>query len=154
MKKLLFICIACLMELTMQAQIVDLGLPSGTLWNVTNESGFYDYDSAVRKYGNKLPTLDQWKELNRFCTWEWIGNGYKVSGKNGKFIFLPAAGERHCDGNKYRYVGSRGYYWSSTPCDSGEAWAISFGLDGTSIARMGTGRDALCYGKSVHLVND
>ena len=142
------------MSLATQAQTVDLGLPSGTLWNVTNESGFYDYDSAVRKYGKNLPTLDQWKELKRFCTWEWIGNGYKVSGENGKFIILPAAGERHCDGNRYRYVGSRGYYWSSTPCDSEKAWAISFGSNGTSIIGIGTCRDPLCYGKSVHLVND
>lgn len=154
MKKLLCNCIVCLMSLATQAQNVDLGLPSGTLWNVTNESGFYDYDSAVRKYGDKLPTLDQWKELKRFCTWKWIGNGYKVSGENGKFIILPAAGECHCDGNKYRYVGSRGYYWSSTLCNSGEAWSISFGLDGTSIIGMCTNRDVLCYGKSVHLVND
>ena len=39
---------------------VDLGLPSGILWKANNESGFYDYDSAVNKYGNKLPTHEHW----------------------------------------------------------------------------------------------
>ena len=42
---------------------VDLGLPSGTLWGTTNEDGLYDYDSAVKKFGSKLPMKEQLVEL-------------------------------------------------------------------------------------------
>ena len=43
-------------------------------------------------------------------------NGYKVTGKNGKSIFLPAAGWRY--GTSSKRVGERGCYWSSTPFES------------------------------------
>ena len=79
MKKLLFFSMMCLMALGIAncdkdstgtgtsgggggitpAGYVDLGLPSGTLWKDKNEEGgFYTYDQAVSKFGNKLPTKD------------------------------------------------------------------------------------------------
>ena len=41
----------------------DLGLPSGTKWKNFNATGFYTYDEAVSKFGNRLPTKEQWEEL-------------------------------------------------------------------------------------------
>ena len=65
---------------------VNLGLPSGTLWKDQNENGFYDYSSAVQKYGRMLPTKAQAEELKTKCRWTWMGNGFKIVGPNGKFI--------------------------------------------------------------------
>ena len=127
---------------------VDLGLPSGTLWKATNESGFYDYDSAIRKYGKRLPSRDQWEELKDYCTWQWTGKGYKVSADNGKFIVLPAAGYRFSSGGVDN-VGFWGYYWSSTPSSSKETWLLYFNSD--NVRMSGEER---CDGQSVRLVQD
>ncbi len=104
---------------------VDLGLPSGTLWAEENEIGYYNYDTAVQKFGDKLPTKEQWEELNNMCQWTWTGNGYKVVGPSGTDIVLPAAGYNYCCGGE-SYVGSRGYYWANTPYNQVDAWRLSF----------------------------
>ncbi len=159
MKKLLIISLLCLLALPMQAQrsipkgYVDLGLPSGTLWKYSNEGvgdGFYTYNEAVRLFGNKLPTKSQWEELKDYCEWTWreTERGYKVTGSNGKFIVLPAAGYRYCRGDVDR-VGSLGYYWSSTPDGSDNAWILDFY---SSSVRMRN--NSRCYGESVRLVQD
>ena len=128
---------------------VDLGLPSGTLWKATNEYGYYDYDSAVNKYGDKLPTREQWEELKNYCTWQWTGKGYKVVSDNGKFIVLPAAGSRYCTGS-IGSVGSVGVYWSSTPSDSKNAWVLSFCSDSVDMFSF----YGHCNGLSVRLVHN
>ena len=141
MKKLLSLCLICLMAVSAMAQhapasegYVDLGLPSGTLWKNANEGGddaLYTYDEAVSMFGDKLPTYEQFEELYSECTWTSIDNGsiyitgYKVTGSNGNSITLPAAGERSRYGAVGR-VGVYGYYWSSTPYDSDCAWFIYF----------------------------
>ena len=106
---------------------VDLGHQSGTLWKDQNESGqdLYTYNEAVAQFGDKLPTKEQLEELKTKCSWQWTGSGYKVTGPNGNFITLPAAGFRYCDGNT-DYIGSNGYYWSSTPDGSDNAWRLYF----------------------------
>ena len=115
-----------MMASSMQAQnqtvpegYVDLGLPSGTLWKSSNESGFYGYNDAVKKFGSRLPTKDQWLELKIWCTWIWTGSGYKISGDNGEVMYLPASGERDCGGS-FIEEGDGGYYWSSTPYENYE----------------------------------
>lgn len=128
------------------AGYVDLGLSSGTYWKETNESGFYNYDNAVSKFGDKLPTKEQLEELKNECEWTWTGNGYKVTGPNGEFIMLPAAGFRLCDGD-VADVGTYGDYWSSTPNDSDDAWNLYFN---SSEVNMGNYRR--CNGQSVRLV--
>ncbi len=126
---------------------VDLGLPSGTLWKAINE-GMYDWDTAMRKFGDKMPSQGQWEELKDYCTWTWTGNGYKVSGSNGNSIVLPAAGYRNCNGVMYG-VGSGGYYWSSTPSGSEEAWELGF-----NSGKVNVGSTYRCDGQSVRLVQD
>ena len=131
---------------TVPAGYVDLGLSSGTYWKETNESGFYNYDNAVSKFGNKLPTKEQLEELKNECEWTWTGNGYKVTGPNGESITLPVAGYRYCNGG-VSGVGSRGYYWSSTPDDSDYAWGLGF-----YSSEVYMGNYSRCYGLSVRLV--
>ena len=131
---------------TVPAGYVDLGLSSGTYWKETNESGFYNYDYAVSKFGNYLPTKQQWEELINECEWNWTGNGYKVTGPNGESITLPAEGQVLCN-DVHQSWGTSGNYWSSTPDDSYDAWDLYFN---SSEAAMGDG--SRCRGYSVRLV--
>lgn len=131
--------------------LVDLGLPSGTLWRNENEGGDYaryTYDEAVNKFGNKLPTKEQLQELKDKCTWTWTGSGYKVVGPNGNSLYLPAAGDLYCDGYVYS-VGSHGYYWSSTPYGSDRAYNLGF-----FSSRVLIDYSNRCDGLSVRLVQD
>lgn len=130
MKKLFLLSVMCLTALFVQAQTesqyVDLGLPSGTLWNSSNEKGgLYTYDEAIIKFGNKLPTQEQWEEIISFCTWTWIGNGYKITGKNKKNIVLYAMGGRNCEGY-FKGMGTFGAYWSSSLYNIKKAWHFVF----------------------------
>lgn len=147
--KLLFFSILCLMAFTMNAQsYVDLGLSSGTKWKSANEKGFYSYSSAMSNFGGNLPSLEQWMELRNECEWTWSGMGYKVVGPNGNSISLPAAGIRICNGYVCG-VGSYGYYWSSTPNGSDDAWSLNFISGGVYVDDGNR-----CNGQSVRLVQD
>lgn len=98
---------------------IDLGLPSGTLWRCCNEGastpeaygGYYTFRQV-----SSAPTLDQIEEILNNTTSEWTTQngvkGRKFVGPNGGTIFLPAAGFRWY--GEFYYVGSYGYYWSST----------------------------------------
>ena len=79
-------------------------------------------DAAYVNMGSewRMPTTTEQRELMDNCTWTWTTqngvNGYKVTGKNGNNLFLPAAGGRYdsyLDG-----VGSGGVYWSSSLYES------------------------------------
>ena len=130
-----------------ESEYVDLGLPSGTLWKSKNEKGmYYTYEEAVSQFGDKLPTREQFAELQAFCTWTWNGKGYVVKGDNGNSIVLQAAGYRDCNGDVL-YVGTDGSYWSSTPYDSGNAWSLNF-----YSGRVGVDALYRCNGLSVRLV--
>jgi uncharacterized protein (TIGR02145 family) len=150
MKKLLSFCLICLVAMSAMAQNsvwVDLGLPSGTLWKSTNEKGFYyTYDEAVSQFGDNLPSREHFIELKAFCTWEWNGKGYVVTGDNGNSIILHAAGYRSCDGD-VEDVGTFGAYWSSTPYKSYDLWYFYFSGEVLDMAY-----DKHCYGFSVRLV--
>lgn len=129
---------------------IDLGLPSRTLWKTTNEGGDYaryTYNEAVSKFGNKLPTKQQFEELESTCTWIWEDNGYRVIGPNGNFIIFYAAGYRNCDGG-VSGVGAGGYYWASTPNKSGGIWVLNFGGRGVGMLES----YHRCEGRSVRLV--
>ena len=100
----------------------------------TGDAGLWSFDDAATvNLGDswRMPTHDEWKELNDNCTWEWTKRsdvyGYKVtSKKNNNSIFLPAAGYR--DGTSSYGVGARGYYWSSQVSSSyvNYAWGMYF----------------------------
>ena len=91
---------------------IDLGLPSGTLWKDVNEDGgLYKY-SETSKFSNRLPTIDQIEELKKFCYWEydWERKGYKVVGRNGNSMFLPAEG--YYEQGKVKEEGEACCYWT------------------------------------------
>lgn len=163
MKKLLYVIVAalCLVACekntpeggsTTKGDYVDLGLTSGTKWKAANErnpqdpeNGFYTYDEALGSFGNNLPTNEQWMELVNECTWTWTGMGYKIIGSNGNSITLSAAGYYNTYG--VSYVGSRGFYWSSTPNGSESAWHLYF--ESNTVNIYGSSRS---FGYSVRLV--
>ena len=75
----------------------------------------YDVASAVWGEQWKMPTEEQCNELLEQCTTTWTTaykvNCLKVTGPNGNYILLPAAGVSE-DGAT-RQVGERGSYWTS-----------------------------------------
>lgn len=129
---------------------VNLGLPSGTLWKNQNESGFYNYATAIQKFGKELPTKTQMEELKTICQWTWSGNGFIVVGPNGNSIFLPADGCRFCDGDVSEVP--CGYYWSSTPDGSDAAYDLDFMLSSVLGPCIYIGNIFRCTYSSVRLV--
>ena len=74
-------------------------------------------DAAHVNWGGnwRMPTKAEQDELRENCTWAWTTRngvkGYKVTGPNGDFIFLPAAGTREKRGI---YIDGHGFYGSSS----------------------------------------
>lgn len=74
-------------------------------------------DVAHTSWGSdwRMPTSAELEELSNECTWTWTTRGgrygYKVTGKNGSWIFLPAAGIR--DGKNLIDPGYKSAYWTS-----------------------------------------
>lgn len=135
-----------------RAKYADLGLPSGTLWKKENEdSGLINGNQAFDLYGTNIPSKEQWEELINNCLWTWSGNGYKVTGKSGEFIFLPAKGFRDCD-NLVIGIGLYGHYWSSTLYDYDYAWELPF--ESKQIGIPGLGAVPLCYCLPVRLIKN
>ncbi len=85
----------------------------------------------------RTPTLEQLQELVEECNWERTQRngvyGYLVTGRNGKSMFMPAAGGRS---SRLYNDGRCAYYWSRTLCSSnkltleaagqGEAYILFF----------------------------
>lgn len=114
------------------------------------------YDAATVNWGSewRMPTSNEFNELRDCCTWTWTMqkgvNGYKVTGPNGKNIFMPAAGWH--DETSLSDAGYYGYYWSSVPnyMMSVCAWYFVLGEEGKGMLDTG-GR---CYGYSVRPVSE
>jgi len=93
-------------------------------------------DAAHARLGAswRMPTDEEWMELQKECTWSWTSingtEGFKVtSNKTGytdRWIFLPAAGHRH--ETDLFDSGSYGLYWSSSLNEenSYDAWYVYF----------------------------
>ena len=81
-------------------------------------SGNAQYDAAAANWGGswRMPTRDEIRELIYNCSWtpetQNGVDGFKVTGGNGNYIFIPASGYR--DGSS-SYIYGECYYWSSTP---------------------------------------
>ncbi len=99
--------------------------------NIGSDIAGTRYDAATANWGTpwKMPTKAQCEELKENTTSKWTThNGVEgrmfTSKKNGRSLFLPAAGYRWL-GN----AGSRGSYWSSSLDESSQsiAWDLLFG---------------------------
>ena len=91
----------------------------------------YDVAHVIWRGSWVMPSKVQQDELRNNCTYEWtIMNGVKggkfTSKKNGRSIFLPAAGYRW-DDDLY-HAGSSDYVWSSAqnPLRSFDAFSLYF----------------------------
>ena len=153
----------------------DCGTDKDAFKGVTDISGT-QYDAAKANWGGKwrMPTYEQWHELNHECYWVWTKNyssshmaGYiiykaKKSDDKGRrdltpsayyslsdaHIFLPAAGA--CRNGDLVRTGFCGYYWSSlrSTVNLHDASVVSF----TSDSVCGYGRGTRCCGLSVRAV--
>lgn len=93
-------------------------------------------DVAHVKLGGswRMPTGEEWTALREQCTWSMTTQkgvpGQLVTAPNGNSIFLPAAGL--LDAGKDRYIGSTGFYWSSSLSTNvaGNAYRVIFDSDG------------------------
>jgi hypothetical protein len=117
-------------------RFVDLGLTSGTLWANKNvgadritDAGIYMSNPSTFFYKDKnyhIPTKEQFEELIRECTWKWIEKndvfGYRITGKNDRYIFLPITGFYDCF--SLLYSGAYGNYWCSNTHNSSIAYYL------------------------------
>ena len=110
-------------------EYVDLGLPSGTRWALTNVGADKSHKNGLHfpfaeagietLWGGDwcLPSIGQYQELINVCQWEWaqVANtqGYKVTGPNGNTLFLPAAGMKDASGSFSNLLGGPiAGYWT------------------------------------------
>ena len=122
---------------------VDLGLPSGTLWDTHNDEQKWQSTARIDEdFPKHLPSKEQFEELIHYCTWSWYDSGteagYVIQGKNGNSIFLPAAGLQIVKNGKV-YLANRktdGLYLSSTKRD-GQIFALLFTKDKIEIRAIG-----------------
>ena len=106
--------------------------------SMSDIGGNSSYDAARANWGGswRLPTKAECDELLNNCNYQWTTqNGVEgmrfTSKRNGKSIFLPAAGR--CYGTS-AYNPGWGYYWSSTPYESNtqNAYELYFDSGGSA----------------------
>ena len=110
-------------------------------------------DAATMALGNgmRMPTKQDWEELLGACTSEVeVLNGVKgrrLTGPNGRSIFLPLAGVRDDNGSSVATepiaVGEVGYYWSSMMDDDwnpATAWVFNVTTDANGLSITAIGR--------------
>ena len=117
------------------------------------------HDAARANWGGswRMPTKEELEELENKCTWIWTTQngvkGYKVTGSNGKSIFLPAAGYRY--GASLYADGSDGYCWSSSPDDY---YVYDYYYHAYDLHFYGGGEDVgyydRCYGQTVRPISE
>lgn len=140
---------------------VDLGLPSGKLWSITNfgaytdtENGsylmWYNLNNITNSWGSRwgVPTSAEFSELINYCSYSWTTkngvNGYLFTGSNGATMFIPAAGFR-INYNGYTSQTQGGgtmlMYWSSTKSSyewEGQSFAFVLMGDESSLSANNT----------------
>ena len=111
-------------------------------------------DAATASLGKlRTPTIEEWQELRRECTWKWTDvngrKGYLVTGSTGNSIFLPAAGWKESDKSECMDAVSR--YWSSS-LDTDSPWnAKALFESNNPLLKLGCGDDR-CWGFSIRPV--
>lgn len=127
------------------------------IWkNIGADIAGSEYDAATVNMGDawQMPNENQCKELIYECEWSWTDvngvKGYKVVGKNGNSIFLPASGLKgSSDVVNNDKIGG---FWSSTLCVAPEtvgdfAMIVGFYSESHTVEKGGRG-----YGRSVRAV--
>ena len=102
-----------------------------TWTNIGNEISGTQYDAARVNWGGdwRMPTKDEMQELMKKCTWEWTQinkvNGYRITGPNGKSIFIPAAGQKFKN-NEIPQYNKQILLWTGTqfPTNLSNAYAL------------------------------
>ena len=100
-------------------------------------------DAATHNWGDKwrMPTMTEFDELVRHCTWTWqsVGsvNGYRVQSKvNDNWIFIPAVGDK-LETSTFQ-VNTNGYYWCSSALGgdvvNNYSYSLHFGSDSRIVA--------------------
>ncbi|WP_321480776.1 hypothetical protein [uncultured Bacteroides sp.] len=84
----------------------------------------------------RMPTLAEFDALKAtgsvYGTYNGVNGRYfgttsvPASGDRDNYVFLPTSGYRYRGGTTMFDVGSNGYYWSSTPYDSADAYFLPF----------------------------
>lgn len=86
----------------------------GTSLSYDKDVQFGDAARTVLGNGWRVPTEKEMQELIDKCTWTWMTvdgkQGYKVTGRNGNSIFLPAEGHMH---NRSQTSTEEGFYQTS-----------------------------------------
>jgi uncharacterized protein (TIGR02145 family) len=101
----------------------------GTTWNTSTPTGStWEESNNVCPEGWRVPTL---AELQNLINSEHEGTTINevdgiIFGTEPNTIFLPAAGSRMYNVGLLDNVGTKGYYWSSTPYDSVNAYNLDF----------------------------
>lgn len=111
-----------------------------------------DRDAAHVSWGEgwRMPKYSEFEELVDKCTWEWSEwngvLGYKVTGSNGNYIFLPAGGYKD---NNWG-IGTDGFYWSGELYRKEEGFAKSFNFNENRMGRYNTQRSDKMAIRPVH----
>lgn len=90
----------------------------GSCYNIGEDIAGTEYDVAYNLWGGtwRMPSIDQFKELEQSCTKVWTKrngmNGCLITGPNGASIFLPAAGVKSYD--QLASFDKSCAYWSSS----------------------------------------
>ena len=108
---------------------------NGSYQKIANNISGTEYDAATAQWGSpwRMPNRYEITELMQ-CEWKQDTvngvDGYRVTGKTGNSIFLPAAGYSWFDDDEYGttlyYRGSLGSYWSSSCNSATRAYYLRF----------------------------
>ncbi|MCQ2214096.1 MAG: hypothetical protein MJZ36_10715 [Bacteroidaceae bacterium] len=112
-------------------------------------------DAANVNWGGSwhIPSNSELQELYNNCTWKWTtqngAKGYKIIGKNGNSIFLPAAGTIW---DSTICCPDEGYYWTRTLNIGHSCTAAQCVFDSNNRSKSLYADKSRCYGCSVRPV--
>ena len=125
---------------------VDLGLTSGAFWKKQSEYGLFTFKDALSRFGQRLPGLEQYRELIKECDWLWDENGYNIVGPSGNSIKLLAQGYK--TGDQLIDVNISGHYWTNKLQTDTYAFALVFTPGDIQMKEH-----FISYMRAVHLVD-